>query len=29
VWFWPRGLLPERRRIIKLPGLPQAGTGQP
>jgi hypothetical protein len=29
VWFWPRGVLPERRRIIKLPGLPQAGTGRP
>jgi hypothetical protein len=29
LWFWPRGLLPERRRIIPLPGLQQAGTGLP
>jgi hypothetical protein len=29
VWFWPRGVLPERRRIIRLPGLLQAGTGPP
>ncbi len=27
VWFWPRGVLPERRRIIPLPGLQQAWTG--
>ncbi len=27
LWFWPRGVLPERRRIIPLPGLPQARTG--
>jgi len=28
VWFWPRGVLPERRRIIQLPGL-QARAGLP
>jgi branched-chain amino acid transport system permease protein len=22
LWFWPRGVLPERRRVITLPGLP-------
>ena len=27
LWFRPRGLLPERRRIIPLPGLQQARTG--
>jgi len=27
LWFRPRGLLPERRRIIQLPGLQQARTG--
>jgi len=29
LWFRPRGLLPERRRIIPLPGLQQARTGLP
>jgi len=27
LWFWPRGVLPERRRIIQLPGQQQARTG--
>ena len=26
IWFWPRGLLPERRRIIKLPGQQRSRT---
>jgi ABC-type branched-subunit amino acid transport system permease subunit len=21
LWFWPRGVLPERRRVMRLPGL--------
>ena len=29
LWFWPRGVLPERRRIIPLPGLQQARTRLP
>jgi branched-chain amino acid transport system permease protein len=29
LWFWPRGVLPERRRSIQLPGLQQARTGLP